>query len=144
MPPVLDEAKVRHLADLASRLDGANCGQWEGDLAEFNQEAGTGDSIEVFQGIYGAENHEAWVRRVLDQQSLTPNSNLLRAEMAEIVLRVRACGADHDFDLELFLANCKHPSGSDFISWPDLVSDLPQNRQPTDEEIADLAMRGRA
>lgn len=144
MPPVLDEAKVRRLADLAARLDGANPGLWEGDLADFNRVAGTALPIEAFQGIYGAEDHEDWVRRALYRRSLAPSPDLSRAEMAEIVSRVIACDASRDFYLELFLVNCAHPSGSDLIFWPDLVPDLPKDREPTAEEIADLALRGRA
>jgi hypothetical protein len=144
MPPALDEAKVRHLADLAARLDGANPGQWEDGLAEFNRLAGTSFAIEDFQGIYGAEDHEDWVRRVVYRQSLAPRDDLSRAEMAEIVSRVTAGGPGHAFYLELFLVNCKHPSGSDLIFWPNLVPELPQDRGPTAEEIAELAMRDRA
>jgi hypothetical protein len=64
--------------------------------------------------------------------------------VAEIVSRVTACGPGSDFYLELFLVNCKHPSGSDLIFWPNLVPELPQDHEPTAEEIADVAMRARA
>ncbi len=47
---------------------------------------------------------------------------------------------DYDFYLELFVVNCKHPSGTNLIFWPNLVPELPQNREPTAEEIADLAL----
>ena len=47
---------------------------------------------------------------------------------------------DHGY-LELFQINCKHPSGTDLIFWPNLVPELPQDREPTAEEIADLALR---
>jgi hypothetical protein len=149
MPPALEETKVRRLARLAARLDGANPGGtapalWEGDLAEFNRVAETALDINDFQGIYGAEEHEDWVRRLLYHQTLAPAPDLSRAEMVEIVSRVMACDADHDFYLELFQVNCKHPSGSDLIFWPNLVPELPQDHEPTAEEIADLAIRGRA
>lgn len=144
MPPVLDEAKVRHLAGLAARLDGANPGQWEEDLEEFNRLAGTSLPLENFQGIYGGEDHEDWVRRVMYRQSLAPIIDLTRAEMIEIVSRAAAGGTGRDFYLELFLVNCKHPSGSDLIYWPDLVPELPQDREATSEEIAALAMRNPA
>jgi hypothetical protein len=143
MPPVLDEAKVRHLANLADRLDGASPGQWDEDLAEFNRVAGMDFPIRDFQGIYGAEDHEDWVRRVLYRQSLAPDADLSRAEMAEIVSRIMACSVGHEFYLEFFLINCKHPSGSDLIFWPDLVAEMSQGREPTAEEVADLAIRGR-
>jgi hypothetical protein len=62
MPPSVDEAKVRRLARLAARLDGASPSgtdpaAWENDLAEFNRKAGTALAIGDFQGIYGAEEH---------------------------------------------------------------------------------------
>lgn len=90
------------------------------------------------------EDHEDYVRRVLYRRLLSPDAALSRAELTEIVSRVRACGDDHDFYLELFLVNCKHPSGTDLIYWPDLVPELAQGREPTGAEIADLALRGRA
>jgi hypothetical protein len=141
MPPILDEAKVLHLANLAAQLDGASPDQYEDDLAEFNRIAGTAFPIADFQGIYGAEEHEDWVRRILYQQFLKPSSDLSRAEIIEIVSRVMLIGANYDFYLELFLVNCKHSAGSNLIFWPDLVPDLPQDRQPTAEEIAELAMQ---
>ena len=141
MPPTLDAAKVACLAKLAARLDGARPGQWEDDLAEFNRLAETAIPIEEFQGIYGAEDHEDWVRRVLYRQSLAP-SDVSREEMIEIVSRAMPQNGnpDRDFYLELFLVNCKHPSGSDLIFWPNLVPELPQDREPTAEEIAHLAI----
>jgi hypothetical protein len=141
MPPALDAALVARLADLAANLDGAAPGQWEDDLAEFAQLAGTAIPFEEFQGISGGEDHEDYVRRVLYRRQLAPDPALSRAEMAEIVSRVKARRADHDFYLELFQVNCRHPSGTDLIYWPDLVPELPQGREPTAEEIAELAMR---
>jgi hypothetical protein len=140
-PPALDATKVARLAKLAAGLDGARPGQWEEDLAEFNRLARTAIPIEEFQGIYGAEDHEDWVRRVLYQHSLK-SVDLSREEMVEIVSRAMAGEGDPecDFYLELFLASCKHPSGTDLIFWPELVPELPQDREPTAEEIADLAL----
>jgi hypothetical protein len=141
MPPILDEARVARLAKLADHLDGARPGEWEDDLAEFNRLAGTAIPFEEFQGIYGGESHRDWVRRVLFRRALAPVPDLSREEMVEIVSRVMACGADRDFYLELFLVHCKHPSGTDLIYWPNLVPELPQDREPTAEEIADVAMQ---
>ncbi len=64
MPPASDVDKVRASAQLAADLDGARPGEWESNLAEFNRLAGTTISIEEFQGIYEAEDHEDWVRRL--------------------------------------------------------------------------------
>jgi hypothetical protein len=144
MPPALDKALITRLARLADRLDGAAPGQCDDEILEFNQLAGTTIPLVEFQGIYGGEDHEDWVRRVLYQLSLAPIADISRLEMVEIVSRVMACGEDHDFYLELFLINCMHPSGSDLIFWPNLVPQLPQDREPTAEEIAELAIRGNA
>jgi hypothetical protein len=141
MPPALDEENVRHLASLASRLDGAATGLWDDDLAEFNRIAGTSVPIEHFQGIYGAEEHEDWVRRLLYRTSLSPCPDISRAEMVEIVSRILAGGPDQDFYVQLFDVNCRHPSRTDLIFWPNLVAELPQDREPMAEEIADPALR---
>ena len=143
MPPVIDAALVARLAELAGRLDGARPGEWEDDLAEFNRLAGATIPLEEFQGIYGAEEHADYVRRLLFRRLLVPDPALTRSEMTEIVARVMARGEDRDFYLELFRVNCKHPSGTDLIYWPNLVPELPQGREPTPEEIADVAMPGR-
>ncbi len=143
LPPALDQMKLTRLARLAARLDGAAPGQADEELAMFNKIAGTSLEVRDFKGISGAEEHEDWVRRLLYQQRLSPDPNLTRGEMIEIVKRVMALTANYDFFLELFLVNCKHPSMTDLIYWPNLVPELPQDREPTAEEIADLAMRGR-
>jgi hypothetical protein len=141
-PPVLDEALVARLTELAASLDGAGPGMWEDDLAEFNRLAGTAIPFLEFQGISGGEDHEDYVRRVLYRRRLVPVLDVTVDEMTDIVSRVQACGDDHDFYLELFQVNCKHPSGTDLIFWPDEVDELPSDREPTAREIAELAMRG--
>jgi Colicin immunity protein / pyocin immunity protein len=69
---------------------------------------------------------------------------LSRDEMLMLVGRIfRAEGTEQeaDADIELFVANCAHPSGTDLIFWPELVPEL-RGRVPTVEEVVDLAMRG--
>lgn len=144
MPPTLVEEFVARLAQLADRLDGAKSGERDDDLIEFNRLAGTNLQLADFQGIYKSEDPEDLVRRVLFQRALVSDPGISLSEMTEIVSRMTGCGADHDFYLELFLVNCKHPSGTDLIFWPDQVPELPQDREPTAEEIAALALRGRA
>ena len=99
-PPALDAALVARLTDLAASLDGAAPGQWEDNLAEFNRLAGTAIPFEEFQGIYGAEDHEDYVRRLLFRRHLAPDPALTPEEMAEIVSRVMACAEGHEFYLE--------------------------------------------
>lgn len=140
MPPELDAALVSRLSELAACLDSAAPGLWEEGLAEFNRLAGTTIPFEEFQGIYGGEEHEDYVRRVLYRQHLKPDPSLTLDEMTEIVSRVMTCAADHDFFLQLFLVNSRHPSGTDLIFWPDQVPELPHDRAPTAREIATVAL----
>jgi hypothetical protein len=142
-PPALDEEPFTRLAELADHLDGAGPGEGDDELAEFNRLAGTALALADFQDISSAEDPEDFVRRVLFRQAIRPDPTLTREEMTEIVSRATAVTDDSDFYLELFLANCKHPSGTDLIYWPNLVPELPQDRDPTPEEITDLALRGR-
>jgi hypothetical protein len=143
-PPALDESLVARLAELVSAIDGAPPGAWEDHLAEFNRLAGTSIPFEELQGIYGAEEYADYVRRVLYGRRVAPDPAITKTELTEIVSRVLSGGEHRDFYMELFEVNCKHPSGSDLIYWPDLVPELPQDREPTAEEIAELAMRGPA
>jgi hypothetical protein len=144
MPPALDAAVLARLAKLADRLDGAPPGQRDEELAEFNRLAGTDLPLAAFQGIYKSENPKDFVRRVLFRRALVPDAKISLAEMIEVVSRVMACGEDRDFYLELFLVNCKHPSGTDLIYWPDRVPELPPGREPMAEQVARLAVQGRA
>lgn len=70
---------------------------------------------------------------------------LSREEMVSLVCRIcqaEGTEGEADADIELFLANCNHPSGSDLIFWPELVDDFPSGCEPTVAEIVDLAMYG--
>lgn len=143
-PPPLDPALVTRLALIADQLDGAAPGREGADLAAFNRLAGTSLSLTDFQGIYGAMSATEFVRRLLYRRALAPDPALTHAEMTEVVSRVMACAPGYDFYLELFLVNCKHPSGTGLIYWPDEVPELPPGREPTAAEVAGLALRGRA
>jgi hypothetical protein len=120
MSPALDEAKVRYLAELASRLDGAYPGLWEDNLAEFNRVAGTAFSIEDFQGVYGAEEHEDWVRRVLVRNTVRPVLDVTLAELAEIIRRAMVQGSysDNEAYMAIFDANVPVPGASNLIVYP--------------------------
>ena len=120
MPPVLDEAKVRRLAKLAARLDGAHPGRWEEDLAEFNRLAGTAFSRDIFQGIYGGDEHETWVRRILCAQCVRPADGVTRAELEEVVRRAMPQNgfADCEAYMTIFDANVPRPGASNLICYP--------------------------
>jgi hypothetical protein len=120
MPPALDEAKVRRLAKYAARLDGARPGQWEEELAEFNRLAGTTLAIGDFQGIYGGEEHDTWVRRILYAQSIRPAAGVTRAELAEVVCRAMPQNgyAECEAYMAIFDANVPLPGASNLIFYP--------------------------
>jgi hypothetical protein len=145
-PPTVDESKVRLLAKIASRLDGAwprgpGINIWDADVEAFNHELGTSFDLKDFQGVYGAVNHDKWVRGIMYQQHAARCVGVIRDEMIEIVKRIMACQDDQIFYVQLFVANCKHPSETDLIFWPDLVPEFSGDREPTVEEIVDLAMK---
>lgn len=157
MPPVLDEAKVRFLAALASKLDGApsqgmNSGGWEGELAEFNRVAETDLLIDDFQGIYKAEEHDRWVRRTLVRKAVRPITDVTREELVEVVRRAtpNECNLhDHEAYMAVFEANVPLQGASNLIFYPpdyDARTNTWDNGRPicdynpTPEQIVDWAL----
>jgi hypothetical protein len=121
MPPALDEALVARLATLADRLDGARPGQCDDELAEFNRLADTGFSLVDFQGIYGGEDHENWVRRVLYHRRIKPAVGVTRAELAEVVRRAMPQNeffGQHEAYMAVFDANVPREGASNLIFYP--------------------------
>jgi hypothetical protein len=118
MPPVLDERLVSRLAKMAGQLDGDPD---EDIRAEFNRLAGTDIPMAEFQGIYGGENHEDYVRRVLYYQLIKPAPGVTRAELAEVVRR--AMPTTEFFDqyeayMSVFDANVPLERASNLIFYP--------------------------
>lgn len=144
MPPPLDEAKVARLAELASRIDGANPGQWEDELAEFNREAGTNLGFPDFQGIYGGQDHDTWVRKVLAERYQRRLPDITRAELVELVRRVmEAEGTEHEIDfwLDMLALNIPDPEVSDLIYWPgEYFGDGDNSRELTPDQVVDIAL----
>ncbi len=140
-PPAFDPELIVRLTKLADRIDGAVADACEHDLDEFARLSGAATAFEQFQGTYGAEGHEAFVRQLLIRQHLIPLPPVSANEMTEVVSRVMACGPDHDFYLALFEAHCRHPSGADLIFWPDQVREFAEGREPSAAEVAALALR---
>ena len=71
------------------------------------------------------------------------NRKLTRAEMIALVEKIRrAEGTEEEIGamVELFKANCLHPSGSDLIFWPHGFPHNPKLPEPTTEEIVDKAL----
>ena len=151
MPPLLDEVKVSRLAELAAEIDGAGPGQWEDILAEFNRIAGTTFALEDFQGIYGAEEHDTWVRRILVGQCVRPVPDVTRAELVEIVRRAMPQSGDPAYEayMAIFDANVPRRKTSNLIFYPPDYDAATNTwggaRQmgeydPTPEQIVDWAM----
>jgi hypothetical protein len=107
-----------------------------------NRLAGTSLLLSDFQDIYKSQDPEDFVREVLDRRALPADPGLSQAELVEVVKRAMAGGEEADFYLGLFESACKHSAGINLIYWPSLVPELPRDREPTAEEIADLAVRG--
>jgi hypothetical protein len=121
LPPPLDEDKVARLTALAAQLDGANPGEGEDDLAEFNRVAGTAFAIEDFQGISGGEEHGTWVRRILLRQAIRPVKDVTRQEMVEVVRRAMPQNeyfAEHEAYMAIFDANVPLHGASNLIFYP--------------------------
>lgn len=121
MPPNLDPLWVGRLADLANRVDGASPEEAADDVAEFNRLAGTSFTSRDFQGIHGAERHEAWVKRVLYGQLIRAADGVTRDELIEVVRRAKPSGgsfAEHEAYLAIFDANVALPDASNLIFYP--------------------------
>jgi hypothetical protein len=151
MPIKLDEAKVRQLAGLADKLDGRNAG-WKQNLAKFNRLAGTNLTIDVFQGIYAAEDHETWVRRILAGQSARPVANVTRKELIEVIRRAmpqNEFADEHEAYMAIFDANVPMPNASNLIFYPPDYDETTNTwnggrsigeYDPTPEEILEIAL----
>lgn len=144
MPPVLDEAKVTRLAELAGSIDGANPGMWEDDLAEFNREAGTALAFIDFQGIYGGQSHDTWVRKLLAQSHQRRLPDVTRGELVELARRViENAGEEHEtyFWLKMLELNVPDPQVSDLIFWPgEYFRDGDNSRELMPEQVVDIAL----
>ena len=142
MPPVLDEAQVSYLAGLAAQIDGARPGQCEDELAEFNCEARTALAFIDFQGIYGGQDHDTWVRKVLTVPHQRRLPDVTRAELVELVRRVRETSREEheiDFYLEMLALNIPDQNVSDLIF--EFEDDFDRNaRDLSDEQVVDIAM----
>ena len=75
---------------------------------------------------------------------MQPNrTDLSRDEMIALVTRISNVeGTEEQIDdmVLLFIANCRHPDGSDLIFWPNGFPHDPSKPEPTIEEIVDKAM----
>ncbi len=144
MPPALDETKVARLAKHAAQIDGASPGQWEDELAAFNAEAGTRFAFSDFQGIYGGQDHDTWVRKVLTEPYRRRLPDITRSELVELARRLmEAEGSEHDIDfwLDMLALNIPDPRVSDLIFWPgEYLGDGDNSRELSAEQVVDIAL----
>lgn len=142
-PPKLDETLVAQFAELAAEIDGANPGEWEDKLAEFNRLAGTSHSFGEFQGVYGGEEHETYVRRLLVSQKTTPIENLSRAELIDVFAWLQSgphSEIEHDFAIAQLEHHLNDPQVSDLLYWPGEYIGDKTIQDLTPEQMADAAL----
>lgn len=145
--PRLDEDLVRRLAELAARVDGARPGEADDELAEFNAAIGTSFDFDVFQGIYGGEEHDVWVRRLLLTDLAPKIADLARDDLVAAFSRIlsRDCSeADRDYLFATLKRSLDDPQITDLVYWPgEYFSDGKSARALTPDEMADAALAKR-
>jgi hypothetical protein len=117
------------LADFASRIDGCAEPAAAELVSEFNRLANAEMTFDEFQGIYGAEEHEQFVRRLLIEQA-TANAatdGITRDDLIEIFTNILANPADETY-LSTTFASIRKQFGpnsnpSDLVFWPNLFFD---------------------
>lgn len=145
MPPILDESKVARLAELAAEIDCGRQDQTQDQLAEFNREALANLTFIDFQGIYGGQDHDTWVRQVLAipyEQRLT---DITKPELIEMVRRVmEADSPEHaiSYWLHMLELNTQDSQISDLIFWPgEYFGDGDNTRELSPEQVVEITLR---
>jgi len=148
LPPSLDEQLVARLAKLADAVDG---NPDESLRAKFNELAGADVPMNVFQGIYGSEDHANFVRRLLRKQRIKPVPDVTREELAEVVRRAMKPDRDglHEAYMAVFDCNVPMPRASSLIFYPADYDDRSgtwgggkpmRDYDPSPEQIVDWAL----
>ena len=135
---------LQRLAALAVRLDGGDENADASILAEFNQLAGTSIPFSEFQGIYGAEEHIDYVRRVLTDRATQALPGLERDVLATMFAKVLADTCDNAY-LQYVFTTIKKTFGdnqiSDLVFWPgEYFGDGDNQRELTPELMADAVL----
>lgn len=145
MPPALDESMVARLAKLAEEIDCGHPEQTRSQLAEFNREAMTELEFIDFQGIYGGQAHDVWVRKVLAKPYERRVADVTRQELVELARRVmEGDGADHDVEFWLSMLEINIPNDriSDLIFWPDeYFDDVNYSQELSPEQVIEIAFK---
>lgn len=138
--PKLDEYLVQRLATIAARLDGGDEVADVSLLDEFNQLAGTDMPFSEFQGIYRAEEHIDYVRRLLTDRATEASPDLSREGLVEMFAKVLADPCE-DAYLQYVFTTIKKTFGdaqiSDLVFWPgEYFGDGNNQRELTPELMA--------
>jgi hypothetical protein len=146
--PKLDEDLVQRLAKIAARLDGGDELADASLLAEFNELAGMDIPFSEFQGIYGAEEHIDYVRRVLTDGATEAFPGLDREGLTTMFAKVLADPCD-DAYLQYVFSTIKKTFGdtqiSDLVFWPgEYFGDGNNHRELTPELMADAVLERHA
>ncbi|MBF8775226.1 hypothetical protein [Pseudomonas fulva] len=111
MPPRLDEKLVSKLTNLSEEIDCGERDLTEHMVLEFNQLASTSFDFLDFQGIYGGQDHDTWVRKVLYEPYIKPVADVTTDELVEMMRSVMECeGAEHEVDFWLFMLEVNVPN----------------------------------
>lgn len=144
MPPVLDEALVHRLAALAAQIDCGDPEQTKAELAAFNREALTDFDFYQFQGIYGGQEHETWVRNVLAGPYVRLVPDVSKDELVEMVRRLmEAEGTEEEMHFWLCMLEVNVPDEqiSDLIYWPgEYFGDVDYPKELSAEQLVDIAL----
>ena len=147
MPPVLDESTVARLTSLAEEIDCGRPEQTREQVAAFNQEARTELQFIDFQGIYGGQDHDTWVRKVLAAPYAQRVMDVTKCELIELARRVMECdGTEYDIDFWLSMLEINIPNEriSDLIFWPDeYFNDVNYSKTLTPEQVIEMALNDR-
>ena len=147
MPPVLDESLVSRLTKYAEEIDCGHQEQTRSQVAAFNREAMTALEFIDFQGIYGGQSHDTWVRKVLATPYERRLTDVTKQELVELARRVMEdVGADHEveFWLSMLAINIPNERISDLIFWPDeYFGDVNYSQRLSPEQVVEIALGDR-
>ncbi|NUT84251.1 hypothetical protein [Pseudomonas brassicacearum] len=145
MPPVLDELLVARLKILAEEID---CGHPEKSLAHlaaFNKEAMTEFEFIDFQGIYGGQSHDAWVRKILAKPYERCLGDVTKQELIELARRVmESDGPDSSIEFWLGMLEINIPNDrvSNLIFWPgEYFNNVSYSEELTPEQVIEVALK---
>lgn len=145
MPPHLCETRVARLADLAAEIAGADQDRTSCQLAEFNREAMTHLTFLDFQGIYGTQDHDTWVRQILAGPYERRLKGISQSELIEMARGVMdADSREHatDFWLQMLALNIPDARISELFFWPgEFCGDADNARELTPEKIIETALK---